>query len=327
MKCVVTGGSGFIGTNLLNAIVLSKQFSTVVSLDAVPSPRVVPGVDSVQLDIRDLASLSRPLKDADIVFHLAASANVDRIKDDPLFAVENNISATATVLEASRRAGVRRFVFASTVWVYIGATDFLLTEDTMLFPAARTNLYASTKIASELLCRTYEEQYGLGCTILRFDTPYGPYMRPELVVHRFVHLAMNGLPLTIAGGGDQTRHFIHVRDLSECAILAAISPIAAGKTYNVIGPRPVSIRELAEVVRDSVSGVCEVTSVDGRPSDSAGRSIIDTVIQNELGWRPTIDIRDGIKEFLAWLNDYESFDELSETPSKRKGDSTCQLQI
>ena len=301
MNCVVTGGSGFIGTNLLIALSKSGYFERIVSLDYVPLSKPIANVHSISVDVRDIQALRDSLENAEVVFHLAASANVNYVNGDPFSTIGNNVGVTAALLEASRCAGVRRFIFASTVWVYIGASDDILSETTSLFPGSTTNIYASTKIACELLCRTYQEQYGLRSTILRFETPYGPYLRPDMVVHRFVRQAMDGEPLTVAGGGKQTRDFIHVKDLTECTILAAMAPIAGGKTYNVTGPRPVSIRELAEVVLSEVPNSPPIVFVDGRQSDLDVRRISRTLAQTELGWQPKIDIREGVRDVFAWL--------------------------
>jgi UDP-glucose 4-epimerase len=301
MRCVVTGGSGFIGFNLLRALVESRRFDRIVSLDRLPPPHEIDGVEHVHLDLRHREALRHHLDRVDVVFHLAAAANVDNVQAKALATVEENVGATAILLDASRQAGVGRFVLASTVWVYMGVQQEWLTESTPLVPSGPMNLYASTKVAAEVLCRAYQQQFGLPSTILRFETPYGPHMRPELVVSRFLHQALRGEPITISGDGRQTRNFIHVRDLVNGAVMAALAPIAAGKTYNLPGPEPVSISDLADVVRAVTGSSSRVVFVEGRTHDSHGPQMSRALAETELGWTPTIAIAAGIQDSLAWL--------------------------
>jgi nucleoside-diphosphate-sugar epimerase len=127
-------------------------------------------------------------------------------------------------------------------------------------------------------------------------------MRPELVVYKFLRQAIDGKPITIAGQGQQTRCFIHINDLVEGIIQAAITPSAAGKTYNLPGPRPISIRELAELVTELVPNSPEIIFVPGRQNESRGQAISRSRAENELGWQPRVDVRDGVRELYAWLN-------------------------
>jgi UDP-glucose 4-epimerase len=300
MRCVVTGGSGFIGFNLLRGLADSGRFAEIVSVDRRPAPEELDGAQHLRLELRDREALERCFEGTDVVYHLAAAANVDSTAASAVATVEENVAVTAMVLEAARRAKVRRFVLASTVWVYMGTPETRLTESTPIVPAAM-NLYASTKLAAELVCRAYQQQFGLPCTILRFETPYGPHMRPELVVCRFLQQALRGDPITIAGDGRQTRNFIHVSDLVSGAVAAALRPAAAGQTYNLPGPDAVSIRELAEVVREVTGSASAIRFVDGRTYDSRGPEMSGALAESSLDWVPRIRIREGIQDAWTWL--------------------------
>lgn len=306
MRCVVTGGSGFIGFNLLRRLTESRLFDDVISIDRVAPPTEVCGCQHVLADLGDHDAVQPCLQDADVVFHLAAAANVDA-QSSALGVVKDNILATGVLLEAARQARVQRFVYASTVWVYMGVDQEWLTECTPLVPPTTMNLYASTKVASELLCRAYHQQLGLPSTILRFETPYGPYMRADLVISRFLRQALRQDSITIAGDGRQTRNFIDVRDLVDGIVAAGLAPIAAGKTYNLPGPDPISIRELADVIREATKSASPIRFVEGRTHDSGGPQMSRTLAEAELGWVPRVRIRDGIRHLMTWLLGQSSF--------------------
>lgn len=301
LSCAVTGGSGFLGQNLLEALIGNEEFDKVFSVDRRLLPWSHPKVESVVVDTGDTAAMTQLLRGVDRVFHLAADADVDVINKNPTSAVSNNVGATCSLLEASRKAGVSRFLFASTAWVYMNAEGHEMTESTSVFPATPSNLYAATKLAGELLCHSYTRQFGLPCTILRFSTPYGRYMRPELVVQRFLDQAAGGQVITINGGGYQSRDFIYADDLARGVVLAALAPSAEGKTYNLPGPRPVTIRELVEVIQRVVPGAAGVVYTDSRPADFAGHLISGDRALGDLGWQPRVDVEQGIQLVYDWL--------------------------
>jgi UDP-glucose 4-epimerase len=286
--------------NLVEALLERPTVERVVCLDRVPFPWSHPKLQMEQVNARSQPDLLKRLEGVDLVFHLAADSNVDRIAADPSSAVANNVGLTGMLLDASRRAGVSRFLLASSTWVYMGSNEPVLTESVPLLPLGPGNLYAATKLCCELLCRAYQEQFDLATTVLRFSTPYGPHMRPELVVLKFVRQAMAGEPITIAGRGEQTRNFIYVGDLVEALIRAAMHPIAVGRTYNLSGLRPVSIRELAEAVRQVVPGAPPIRYVDGRSCDFVGRFESSELAQKELGWVPATDIVEGVRRLYEW---------------------------
>src|SRR5207247_2134460 len=156
-------------------------------------------------------------------------------------------------------------------------------EDSALRPPA--HLYTATKLAGELYCRAYAALYGLQCTILRFGIPYGPRARQAAVVPTFVASALRGEALTIAGTGEQSRRFVYVEDLAD-GVARALAPVAANRTYNLVGDEDVSVRRIAETVRRVVGDV-EVVHVDGRKGDFGGVEVCGARAAAELGWRPS----------------------------------------
>ena len=198
MRAIVTGGSGFIGSHVVDSLVDSGLDVGVVDLFTAPHRD---DVDHIKCSIVDLAALEQAFEGVDYVFHLAAVANVNDAFDNPLGCVELNVQGTANVLEAARRQKVKRVIFASTVWVYSGSRGDEVNEDSPFFVPDAGHIYTSTKLAGELLCHDYKALYDLDFTILRYGIPYGPRMRDSLIISIFINRAMKGQTLTIMGDG------------------------------------------------------------------------------------------------------------------------------
>ena len=198
---LVTGGSGFIGSHVVD--VLARRGYKPRIFDLRESPHHEPGsIETVLGDATDTAALVRAMDGCDAVIHLAAMADVGHVqKADPAGAERLNSRATSAVLEAARETGVKRVVYGSTIWVYSDCADTAVDEDTPL--AHPAHLYTATKLAGELYCRSYAELYGVEYTILRFGIPYGPRARVAAVVPAMVEKALGGEPLTVAGDGSQ----------------------------------------------------------------------------------------------------------------------------
>jgi UDP-glucose 4-epimerase len=161
------------------------------------------------------------------------------------------------------------------------------------------HLYTASKLAGEMYCTSYAELYDVPCTILRFGIPYGPRARPSAVIPIFVSKALNGEPLTIAGDGRQTRRFVYVEDLAD-GVVAALERGDEGRVYNLAGNETVTIRELAEVVSDTV-GDAEIVHTPGRNGDFGGAVISNQRAAEELGWRASTPLRQGVRRYVEWL--------------------------
>ncbi len=299
MRVVVTGGAGFIGSHVVDR--LAAHSHAPVVFDLVPSPHHLPGAfETVIGDITDSDAAGKALRGSDAVIHLAAVADVNDVVADPVRAGHVNVAGTQTILEAARREGVARVVYGSTVWVYGNApADGVLDEESPL--ALPDHLYTATKIAGEMYARSYSSLYDLEQTILRFGIPYGPRARPAAVVPAFVGRAARGDALTIAGDGRQTRQFVYVEDLAE-GIVAALTPPAAGRTYNLVGAEETSVRQIADAVCEVVAAV-PIVHVEERPADVRLGSISAARAARELGWTADTTFAQGLRRYVAWLTD------------------------
>ncbi len=290
----VTGGSGFVGTHVVDALLSAGHEVRVIDQVA---PRQSE-VDWVKTDILDEEGLTRAFDDVGPVFHLAAMADVNDVVENPDGAVAANILGTSRILKAAQRAEAGRVFLSSTVWVYSGAPEPVVDEATPLDLMAERHLYASTKIAAEMLCRDHRTLYGRPYTILRYGIPFGPYMRDRLVIAAFIKRAMRGEPLRIDGDGRQERTFIYVEDLARAHALALV-PAAENRTYNLEANEAVSIRQLAELVGELV-GNTEVSFGDARAGDFKAVRIKADRAREELGWEPKVSFREGLERTLAW---------------------------
>src|SRR4051794_19344345 len=216
---LVTGGSGFIGSHVVDRLIESGHQPRIYDLRR---SRWHPAVAATLGDLCDLDRLGVAMSGCCAVIHLAASADVNEVVADPVEAERRNASGTLHVLEAARRSGVERVVYASTIWTYSDTPAVLHEESLPLHPPA--HLYTATKLAGELYCYAYQELYGLDSTILRFGIPYGPRARPAAVVPTFTAKALAGEPITIAGDGSQSRRFVYVEDLADGVVLALAAP-------------------------------------------------------------------------------------------------------
>ena len=251
MKALVTGGSGFIGSHVVDQLIAAGHEARV--LDMVPW--AYDGDRDVVIgNLLDPGELRAAAAGCDVIVHLAAAADVGLVAKNPTQSEELNARGTLNILEAAREIGAR-VIYASTIWVYSDVVEPDVDEDSQL--ALPSHLYTATKLAGEMYCRSYSELYDVPTTILRFGIPYGPRARPAAVLPIFVNKALAGDPLTIAGDGMQTRRFVYVEDLAD-GVVRALAPEAEGRVYNLVSDEDTSVKDIAEAVRAAVGDV-EIT--------------------------------------------------------------------
>jgi UDP-glucose 4-epimerase len=295
---VVTGGSGFIGSHVVDALVDAGHQVTVVDHRVRPHRSDV-GFEDV--DLMDLSSVLAATKGAEHIFHLAAVSNVNYAYKYPVYSTALNVMGTTHMLEAARINGVQRVHLASTVWIYNGAPNGKPADETVPFYLdGAGHIYTSTKMAAEMICHNYSQLYKVPFTILRYGIPYGPRMREELLIPIFIKRALNGQPLTISGRGEQYRNFVYVRDMAEAHVLA-MKENAANQTYNLEGTRKVTVLEVAEGIKKALGDDVKLEFVPARPGDFGGKEVTANKARHELGWYPTVSFEEGLRQTVDWF--------------------------
>ena len=303
MKVVVTGGAGFIGSNLARALLAEgREVHVLDDLSTGHRRNVPPGAVFHHGSILDRPLLGRVVQDATYVFHQAALPSVPRSVADPLASNEANVTGTLNVLVAARDAGVRKVVFAASSSAY-GNTPTLPKHEGM--PVNPMSPYALTKVAGEFYCRIFHQVYGLRTTGLRYFNVYGPGQDPDgayaAVIPRFIVRALRGEPLPIHGDGTQSRDFTFVADAVRANLLAAASTESDGLVMNVGAGRRTTLLELARLVIEATGSASLVEHHPRRPGD-VDHSLADvSLAARTTGYAPTVDVREGIRRTAEWF--------------------------
>ena len=302
---LVTGGAGFIGSNLVDAL-LARGYSIRV-LDNLSSGKRsnLPADGRVELiigDVADAACVRRAVQGCRAVVHLAAVASVQASVDDPFGTHQSNLIGTLKLCEAMREAGVRRVVFASSAAVYgNNGEGQAIDEDT---PKAPLTPYAADKLASEHYLDFYRRQHGLEPAIFRFFNIFGPRQDPSSpysgVISIFTERAQKGLPITVFGDGEQTRDFVYVGDLVEVLVQALEAPDAGEGAVNVGLSRATSLNQLLEAIGDVLGGLPEVSHQAARAGDIRhSRADNRRLLQRYRLPDPPTSMRDGLARLLG----------------------------
>ncbi|WP_370284151.1 dTDP-glucose 4,6-dehydratase [Pseudooceanicola sp.] len=326
MKLLVTGGAGFIGSAVVRRAV--AQGHAVVNLDALTYAACLDNVAAVadsplyafeEADIRDRAALDRifAAHAPDAVMHLAAESHVDRSIDGPGTFVETNVMGTFHLLEAARaywtaqgRPGSFRFhhistdeVFGSLAPAEAGGGQF--TEETPYDPRSP---YSASKAGSDHLVRAWHETYGLPVVLTNCSNNYGPYHFPEKLIPVVILNALAGKPLPIYGTGENVRDWLYVEDHAE-ALLLVVQKGEVGRSYNIGGENERSnialVRALCAILdakRPKAEGsyADQITFVADRPGHDARYAIDPARIREELGWRPSVTVEEGLEKTVDW---------------------------
>jgi UDP-glucose 4-epimerase len=303
---LITGGLGFIGSNL--AIRLVRDGARVTVCDAMlegyggnlANVRGVEGdIETRIADVRDEEEMGRLVEGRDIVFHLAAQVSHVLSLSNPYPDIDINIKGTAVVLEACRKRNPSALVVRSgTRGQYGPAVTLPVSEET---PPNPRGIYEISQLSAEMICRTYTRIHGVRTVPLRLTNIYGPRSQmkhPHFgVVNWFVRLALTGEPIPIFGSGKILRDFLYVDDCVEALVAAAVEPSAVGEVLNVGDDRPSTFLEVAEILRDLVPGT-RIVFTDFTPERKAqepGDFVSDIAkIRRVLGWQPSVSLRDGL---------------------------------
>ena len=309
---LITGGAGFIGSNLAERF-LADGLRVVVldNFDAFYDPKIKrrnisaaaadPGYTLVEGDIRDAAVVDQVLGEFSVssVVHLAARAGVRPSIADPVLYSSVNLDGTSVLLEACRRHGVGRFVFGSSSSVYGNNPKVPFAEiDPVDHPISP---YAATKKSGEVLCHVYHHLYGMDVACLRFFTVYGPRQRPEMAIHRFAALLADGRPIVQFGDGSSARDYTYVSDIVE-GIVRAHARCSGYRIFNLGGSQTITLSELSAEIAAGLGVELEVDRQPSQPGD-VDRTWADiSRAREELDWAPQTNIHEGLRKFLDWFN-------------------------
>ena len=305
-SALVTGGAGFIGSHLCDGLLAAGwQLRVLDDFSSGREANIAHLAERVQLvrgDLRDAALLERLLPGVEVVFHQGGVPSVPRSVAEPERTNDVNLTGTLRVLEASRRAGVRRVVFASSSSAY-GDTPVLPKVETMA--PCPLSPYALQKYAAERYCQLFHRLYGLETVALRYFNIYGPRQDPKseyaAVIPRFARACLAGEPPVVFGDGEQTRDFTFVADAVAANLLAADAPRAAGEVMNVAGGRRVSLNQLLSEIRILTRARVEARYQPARPGDVRD-SLADLSRARELlGYEPQVDLRTGLARTIESL--------------------------
>ena len=322
---LVTGGAGFIGSHLVDALLADGWRVTVFdNFDPFYDPAIKErNVDShlqhasytlVRGDLRDRQSVAR-LSDAsyDVIVHLAARAGVRPSIEDPVGYQEVNVAGTQLLLELARTLGVRQFVFASSSSVYgVNPRVPWREDDYVLQPISP---YASTKVSGELLGHVYSHLYGMRFIALRFFTVYGPRQRPDLAIHKFARLMLAEEPIPVFGDGTTSRDYTYVDDVIR-GVRAAMNYTASPyEVINLGNTRTVSLRDMIAGLERALGVAARVERKPDQPGDVPQTWANVDKARALLGFNPTTTYDQGVARFADWLR---GNDPITDTPAGRR---------
>lgn len=332
MKILVTGGAGFIGSAVVRQAV--SRGHEVINLDSLTYAACLENVATVsenplyrfeQADIRDRAVLDRVFSShrPDVVMHLAAESHVDRSIDGPGDFIETNITGTYNMLEAARSYWVSRDRFEEFRFHHISTDEVYgslpndpevkFTEDTPYDPRSP---YSASKASSDHLVRAWHETYGLPVVLTNCSNNYGPYHFPEKLIPVVILNALAGKELPIYGDGSNIRDWLFVEDHAE-ALLLVVEKGQLGRSYNIGGENECTNLQLVQTLcgildelrprGDAQSYAEQITFVTDRPGHDARYAIDPTRIRDELGWRPSVTVEEGLRKTVQWYLDNETW--------------------
>jgi len=301
-RCLVTGGAGFIGSHLVDALIATGKTVRVLDDLSTGQPENLPAAVDLQRGcITDSSAVTRAVEGCDVVYHLAALASVAKSVEDPLASHAVCATGTLNVLDAARRVGVRRVVYAASASAYGGASDPAGQDEET--PLVALSPYAAAKLAGEFYCQAFAATYGLETVRLRFFNVFGPRQRADSpysgVIAIFAAALAAGKTPTIFGDGQQSRDFVFVSDVAAALQQAAQTPGVSGNVYNVGRGASVTLLELVATL-NRVLGT-SITPAHGPPRAGDirhSRAKIDRIRQ-DLGFEAKVSFEEGLRRTVG----------------------------
>ena len=311
MQALVTGAAGFIGSHLTECLLargdtvraidcLTSYYSASLKRENLEAIARYPNCEIIVGDLRSM-EVEDLFSGIDVVFHQAGQPGVRASWDEGFVDyVQHNILATQRLLEAARRARVSKFIFASSSSIYGNAQRYPTRETDLPSPFSP---YGVTKLAAEHLCSLYAANYGLQTISLRYFTIYGPRQRPDMAMHRLIQSALSGQPFPIYGDGSQIRDFTYVDDAVEANLRAADAEAPAGSVINIAGGSNASLSEVLQIVGNLVGGTVPLDRQARQAGDVDRTSASTERARTLLGWRPSVELHDGLARQVAWQSE------------------------
>ena len=307
MRFLVTGGAGFIGSNIVIRLVEKGYAVRVLDNFATGSrtnlEQVVDDIELIEGDIRDFWTVVKATKGVDYILHQAALPSVPRSIDNPLTTTEVNINGTLNILEAARFNEVQRIVYASSSSVYGDTPEMLKSEEMKPMPKSP---YAITKLAGEEYCISFYQLYGLQTVALRYFNVFGPKQNPfsqySAVIPKFISLLKGGRRPTIWGDGTTSRDFTYIENVVNANILACEKKEAAGKVINIACQAGFTLNEMVEKL-NSILGTNIAPTYGPEKIGDVKHSLADiSRARKILGYEPIIDFQEGLKKTIEWYS-------------------------
>ena len=310
---LVTGGAGFIGSNLVDHLLAEGGWNVTVvdDLNDFYSPELKRQNISfhlnddrykfVQCDIRDAGGLKVVFGDGnfEVIVHLAARAGVRPSLLEPKLYVETNINGTMNLLELAREFGVKQFVFGSSSSVYGINSKVPFSEDDKIFQPISP--YAATKAAGELLCHSYSHLYGIRTVCLRFFTVYGARQRPDLAIHKFTKLITEGKAIQVFGDGSSRRDYTYIDDIIKGVMAAIGYEGSMHEVFNLGESDTTELSRLIELIEESLGKKAVIDRQPMQPGDVPITYADISKAREMLNYHPTTKIEDGIPKFVEWF--------------------------
>ena len=308
---LVTGGAGFIGSNLCEAILsMGHRVRVLDNLStgyakSIEGGRNNPKSEFIEGDIRDFRTCDQVCRNVDYVLHHAADVSVPESIEKPLEYTMTNIMGTVNMMEAAAKNGVKKFTYASSAAVY-GDNETMPKREEIV--GRRLSTYAVTKFAAEEYAHQYTMHYGLDCYGMRYFNVYGKRQDPNgayaAVIPKFIECLLRDEPPTINGDGEQSRDFVYVEDVVQANLLACVAPHeAAGEAYNVAFGKSSSLNEMYAVLRDLLGKDLKPVLGPERKGDIRHSGADISKICEKLGYAPEYDFEKGIKEAIQWYKE------------------------
>ncbi len=304
-RVLVTGGAGFIGSNLVRALLEQGEEVRILDNFSTGSRANLEGlaVEVVEGELRSYERVHNAVRDSEVVYHLGALGSVPRSVQDPLTSSAVNIEGTLNVLLAARDEGVRRVVFSSSTSVYGSSRQLPTREDC---PPDPISPYGVAKLAAERYCVSFTRVYAsLETVVLRYFNVFGPRQSPSsqyaAVVPLFISAIAAGRPVTIHGDGEQSRDFTYVDNVVAATIAAGRAEGASGRTFNVAAGAPATVNRVADAIGEILGKPVEKDYAPARPGDIRDSWADLSASREVLGYEPSVSLEEGLRRTAAAL--------------------------